>query len=289
MMSITQTGSSGEESQPAIILGGGVGPMAGVMLHQAIIRNTPHTRDDSDHIDVWHISTVKNLPDRTAYLVGREQRNPAEQMATNVTSIGRLLAAESRSWLVGVPCATFHAPRIFDMFAEKVLTAPGCRGIVNLVEQTIIHLMSVPARPVRVGVLSTLGSYREGVWRKPLAGAGFEVVDLAEEEALALHAAIYDPTYGLKAVQPSTRRAEQAVLHASVQLVERGAQAIVLGCTELPFVGGAVAGRFGSTLVICDPLDIQSRTLVALASRPSMRRHTSPAIGKSDQERSVSG
>ena len=36
-----------------IIIGGGVGPMAGVELHKKIIENTKTSGKDQDHLQVW--------------------------------------------------------------------------------------------------------------------------------------------------------------------------------------------------------------------------------------------
>lgn len=251
--------------RPAIIIGGGVGPMAGVSLHQAIIRNTCGVSRDSDHIDVWHIAAVGGLPDRTGYLLGLNEDNPARKMAGNVCAVGGILASQRREWVVGVPCATFHSPRILDVFQQEIQLAEGCLGLVNMIDQCIDHLCKLSVRPERIGVLSTKGSYETGVWRDPLAASGFEAIDLPAAEAELLHAAIYDPNYGLKAVTPPTRRAEQAVLRAGRVLLSQGAQALVLGCTELPFVSHAVANEFGAAVVICDPVDIQAKRLVSIA------------------------
>lgn len=257
--------SSESFAKPAIIIGGGVGPMAGVSLHQAIIRNTCGVSRDSDHVDVWHIAAVAGLSDRTGYLLGLNEDNPAREMARNVCAVGEVLASRQREWVVGVPCATFHSPSILDVFQEKIHLAKGCLGLVNLIDECIGHLRNLPTRPGRVGVLSTKGSYETGVWREPLTASGFEVVDLSPAEADFLHAAIYDPSYGLKAVHPPTRRAEHAVLQAGAVLLSRGAQALILGCTELPFVSHSVANEFGATVVICDPVDIQAKRLVSIA------------------------
>lgn len=258
--------TSNSAVRPAVIIGGGVGPMAGVSLHQAIIRNTSNVSSDSDHIDVWHISAVQGLPDRTGFLTGNERRNPAELMAENIMSVGAVLNDRGQRWLVAVPCATFHSPRIFDAFQRLIEGAEGYLGTSHIVGETIRHLRSLPAEPRRIGVLSTMGSYRAGVWRDPLAMAGLEVVELGLQDAQALHNAIYDRKYGLKAIHPPTRRAEAAILEAAGLLLKAGAQVIVLGCTELPFVTASLSNRYGGTVVLCDPVEVQARKLARLGS-----------------------
>ena len=250
-------------SRPAVIIGGGVGPMAGVLLHQAIIRNTQGVQRDCDHIDVWHVSAVADMPDRTGFLLGDEPRNPAAQMAANVKAVGQILSQWGQAWRVAVPCATFHSPRIFDVFQKELESAEGYLGTAHLVRETISHLRELPVKPHRVGVLSTEGSYCAGVWRDPLLTAGLDVVDLDADEASAVHAAIYDPIYGLKAVYPPTKRAEAAVVRGARLLIEGGAQAIVLGCTELSFVARVLADHYGNRAIICDPLNLLALIVAA--------------------------
>ena len=65
-----------EQQRPAAVgIGGGVGPMAGCMLHQLIIENTL-SRGDQDHLDVFHVSRSSAVNDRTAFLEGTICDNP---------------------------------------------------------------------------------------------------------------------------------------------------------------------------------------------------------------------
>lgn len=244
-----------------MIIGGGVGPMAGVLLHQAIIRNTPNVTRDSDHVDVWHVSAVSGLPDRTSFLVGDELRNPAEQMAENIRAVGEVLSRRGQKWWVAVPCATFHSPPIFDVFNENIRLANGYCGTVNLVGETIKHLLGYPGKLRKVGVLSTKGSYDSGVWRRPLGAAGLESVELTNAEADLVHQAIYHPGYGLKAVQPPSSTAIEMLTKITSTLRQRNADVVVLGCTELPFVFRFLETAFGEEGAVINPIDIQARSI----------------------------
>ena len=56
---------------PKVINGiiGGVGPMAGVKLHEKIIQFTPTNGTDQSHLCVHHISQSQYIPDRTTFLL----------------------------------------------------------------------------------------------------------------------------------------------------------------------------------------------------------------------------
>ena len=56
-------------------IGGGVGPSAGVGLHQKIIDNT-RSKTDQGHFTVVHISRSAHIQDRTKFLLGEIETNP---------------------------------------------------------------------------------------------------------------------------------------------------------------------------------------------------------------------
>jgi hypothetical protein len=56
-------------------IGGGVGPSAGVGLHQKIIDNT-RSKTDQGHFTVVHISRSAHIQDRTKFLLGEIEINP---------------------------------------------------------------------------------------------------------------------------------------------------------------------------------------------------------------------
>jgi aspartate racemase len=239
--------------------------MAGTLLHQAIIRNTPDVRTDADHLDIVHLSLSSSLPDRTAFLMGRELRNPGPVMAKAIVAASTQLALAGRRWLAALPCCTFHTPAIFDAFLDDLDGAPGLARVVHLVDETVAHLLAHSARPKRIGVLSTEGSHRMGLWRDPLRAAGFDVYDMTAQEAGAFHAVIYDPGFGLKATFPPSPRACTEVVAACGKMMEAGVEALVLGCTELSMVADLVERQIGADIVVCDPVDVQARACVAAA------------------------
>src|SRR5690606_29969226 len=101
-----------------IIIGGGVGPMAGVGLHKNVIENTQTDGTDQTHLRVAHFSASDSISDRTKFLLGEVMDNPAEGMA-NVMAMADAAAQIARQEAVaGVPCNTFHAPKIWDRFME---------------------------------------------------------------------------------------------------------------------------------------------------------------------------
>ncbi|HSH14027.1 MAG TPA: aspartate/glutamate racemase family protein, partial [Desulfurivibrionaceae bacterium] len=85
-----------------------------------------------------------------------------------------------------------------------------------------------------IGVMSTTGTRASAVYDALLAGAGFVPLYVDEADQAALHAAIYDPAWGIKATGRPGTRATGTLRALAANLADRGARAIILGCTELP-------------------------------------------------------
>lgn len=244
-----------------IVIGGGVGPMAGVALHRHIIELTATDGRDQSHLSVVHISRSERIPDRTEYLLGTDPRNPGPIMADIVASV--VPPGEEEHIVVGVPCNTFHAPEITDPFVES-LTSRGSRfTFVNMISRTVAELQTAHRENGAViGVLSTTGTRNAGIWDAALAQAGFSAVQIPEADQPVLHDAIYNRETGLKAVSPPAAEAQATVERFARDLIDRGATVLLPACTELPLV--IPAGVFHGIPVV-DPVRILAAGLVTAA------------------------
>jgi aspartate racemase len=81
----------------------------------------------------------------------------------------------------------------------------------------------------RVGLLGTAFTMERPFYRDRLAAAGLEVLIPSDPDRREVHRVIYDELVAGK-FEPSSRQIYREVI---ARLVERGAQAIVLGCTEI--------------------------------------------------------
>lgn len=251
-----------------IVLGGGVGPMAGLALHQAIIQQTPTDGRDQSHLSVLHISVPRQVPDRTEFLLGMVEENPGVPMARLVAAAVRQVPPEGLPALVGVPCNTFHAPEIVAAFSDELhrqLPHPLHEQLefVHMVNATVAHVAHVAhaadARPRKVGVLSTTGTRSVGLYERALAAAGLDILQVPEEEQRHLHEAIYNLQWGLKAVSPPDPRAVRCVEHYAAMLTDARADALILACTELPL---ALTTRQFRGVPVIDPVQVLATQLV---------------------------
>ncbi|MFW5796580.1 MAG: aspartate/glutamate racemase family protein [Alkalispirochaeta sp.] len=254
-----------------VVIAGGVGPLAGVALHRQLVEMTGTDGRDQSHLPVLHISYSPIIPDRTEYLIGNDPRNPGEVLGRIVATTAGLTAVTMPSrpqafdavepirGVVGVPCNTFHAREIVEAFRHILAAEAPHLRFVDMVEHTVATVSEQIPPGAAIGVLSTTGTRRSGVWRDALQGAGYTVRQVPEHRQDELHDGIYNSRWGLKAVTPVTPEARSVVTAAAETLIGDGATAILVACTELPFV--IPAGSYRNVPVI-DPVKELARALV---------------------------
>jgi aspartate racemase len=214
---------------------GGMGPAATAEFFRRLVEATEAARDQ-DHLHVL-IDSDPAIPDRTLALVA-DGPSPAPELVR----IARRLEAMGADLLV-MPCNTAHA------FAPEVVRSVRV-PLVSWVAEAVAYVAK--AQPARAGVLATSGTIASGVYQDALAGAEIEAVIPTPRE----QADVMDAIYGLKGGDP----AQPAVAGALAALVDRGAEVILLACTELPWLG-----LTGADVPIVDPADVIARRVVALA------------------------
>lgn len=249
--------------EPVILIGGGVGPMAGVALHALIIENTVSGGSDQGHLDVYHISRSRTIPDRTEYLAGRIAEDPSKGMFEAFRLISAALAAEGRRAVGGIPCNTFHAPRIFSRFAAMCEDTGLPVRVLHMLQETLRALRAESPGIRRVGILSTTGTRESGVYDRLFEEAGLEFLYVRPEHQAGLHELIYHREWGLKAVSPPDARAVERLKNRAEELIGAGAEAVILGCTELPL---GLPGRQYRGVPLVDPMRALARALIREAA-----------------------
>lgn len=249
--------------EPVVLIGGGVGPMAGVALHSLIIENTRSGGSDQGHLDLYHVSRSRTIPDRSEYLAGRIAEDPAQGMFEAFRLISAALDAEGRRGVGGIPCNTFHAPRIFSRFVAMCEDAGLPVTILDMLQETLRALGSESPGIRRVGILSTTGTRESGVYDRLLVDAGLEFRYVRPDRQPGLHELIYHRQWGLKAVSPPDERAVERLRRCADELIDSGVQAVILGCTELPL---GLPGREYRGIPLVNPMRALARALIREAA-----------------------
>jgi aspartate racemase len=243
---------------------GGVGPFAGIDLLGKIASQTMAGRDQ-EHLTVLNWSQPGTIVDRTEFLLGEVTENPAFSLASQVRQLAHMGAG-----VVGIPCNTAHAPRIFRQIRAELAGADCNVLLLHMIEEVGRFLQENLPNVSRVGVLGTTGTYRAGVYSAILEPLGFTAVlppiALQNEK---IHPAIYDPIYGIKACGNVTVQARTNLLLGIEQLKQAGAEAIILGCTELSLALSEL-GAAGPPLI--DPTLILARALIREANPAKLKQ-----------------
>lgn len=214
---------------------GGMGPAATTDFLMKLQTATPATRD-ADHVRVL-LDLNPRVPDRMA----EPEAATAElgRMAERLKAMGAEVLA--------MPCNTAHA------------TADGIRAaglpFVDMIAETTAVALAGGARTV--GVLATPGG--EALYRSALEAAGATVVlPEGDEDRPRLLALIQ----GVKAGKVGAD-ARAAMAGLAADLVARGAEAVIAGCTEVPLL--LAAGDV--SVAFADSAEVLARACVEACHR----------------------
>lgn len=209
---------------------GGLGPMATAVFLERIVRFT-QAETDQEHIDIA-IRHCPSIPDRTAFLLGRSAQNPLPPIIAQA----RLLAQQG-AHCIAIPCITAHS---FHDAIEQ-----GCgRSVIDTVALTAQELARAHVR--RAAIWATEGTIRMELFQQALCR---QKIDPIVPETW-VQQIVTDCIYRDIKTGRAPDRASLARAHG--RMLELGAQAVILGCTELSVAGQQ--GCFGPGFI--DALDV---------------------------------
>ena len=185
---------------------GGMGPAATVDFLAKLQAATP-ARSDEDHVRVV-MDLNPRVPNR--HLDGERAREDLASMAARLRDAGAEVLA--------MPCNTAHV-------AAAAIEAASGLTLIDMPGEAVAAAAAGGAR--RVGVLCTPLALT--LYRERLARAGLEAVVLSPEGEAALMEAIY----AVKAGDVGAR-VRAAMAGCAAELVAGGAEAVVMGCSEVP-------------------------------------------------------
>ncbi len=193
---------------------GGLGPIATAYFMELVIRMTDAVIDQ-EHIEML-IYNCPSVPDRTGYLLGKSDKSPLPRMI----DLGKRLQREGAT-SIAIPCITAHC------FHEELVAAVKT-PIIHAVKETVLHLKENGVHGV--GIMATDGTIATGIFARELEREG--LVPIVPSEAMqrnVMHL-IYDNIKANRAPEMDRFNAAAAELRA------KGAEAIILGCTELSLI-----------------------------------------------------
>lgn len=203
-----------DNKHPVLGILGGLGPMATVYFYEMI---TSHTKAgcDQEHIDIV-INSRATTPDRTDYIMGKSSENPLKIMVDDSRRL-----KEYGVTLLAIPCNTAHY--FYDMLTDAI-DIP----FLNIMDETAAYLESKGIK--KAGVLATEGTVTSRTYHRYLEAHGIECIVPDELNQSYITSNIYDDIkMGKSADMDKFMRAAQF-------LFDKGAERIILGCTELSLI-----------------------------------------------------
>jgi len=197
---------------PLIGIIGGMGTSATAAFYEKL-HNIQDVAAEQEYIDVLLFSKP-SIPDRTAFILGKSKENPTFsliEVAKNLEIAG--------ATVIAIPCISSHS--FYEELAREVRLK-----IINLPEEVAVYTKSKGIK--KVGLLATKGAIKTGVLQSKFEAEGIETVTPESEIQEKLTKIIYDIKKGGK---PKGKLPTEI----TDELLKKGVEKIVLGCTELCF------------------------------------------------------
>jgi aspartate racemase len=218
---------------------GGMGPEATVDFMATVIAFTP-AETDQDHIHMI-VDNDPTIPARQDAIL-RDGADPGPAMA----AMAKRLQDAGADFLV-IPCNTAHA---FISYVTGAVDIP----LLSIIDVTVAACEAHAS----VGLMTTEGCLRSNLYQEALAAAGVDCV-LPTDTELAEFMRL---TFQIK----SGDRSEEigaAMQSLAAALTNRGANAIVAACTEIPLV----LGQNMLDVPLISSTDLLARKTVELAKQ----------------------
>ena len=207
---------------------GGIGPLAGADMYKQIVANTI-VRADQDHLPVMLASLPGEIVDRMPFLLEGKGENPAMGIAKVIQMLENAGAE-----IIAIACNTAHSPAIYEPLLQLLKVQGSTAEILNLIDTTIQNIVLHKADILQVGVLTTTGAYKVGLFQQALESAGLEPLLLPYERHESL---IHNAIFRIKVAGDVVEDQVVEQLNTAIQeLKTMGAQAILLGCTEIGMI-----------------------------------------------------
>lgn len=193
---------------------GGLGPAASVYFYHLI---TEHTlaKCDQDHLNIILFSGA-DIPDRSEYIMGKSDKSPLPLMKEDVKKLVSVGAD-----LIAIPCNTAHY--FFDEI-KKISPVP----VLNIVRETVTLAKHTGAK--KIGILATTGTILANAYQHAAQDADIDFEIPSEEDQSMLMRIIYDE------IKTAEKPSFDAFYAIADRLLQKGCDAIILGCTELSLI-----------------------------------------------------
>lgn len=226
---------------------GGMGPMATVYFMELIV-NMTEASCDSEHLEMV-VYNCPSIPDRTKYILGKSEENPLPKMMELAA-----LLKQQEVRCVAIPCMTAHY--FYDEISKSELP------IIHGLRETALELKRAGVKVA--GLMATDGTISSGIFQRILEENGIKVIipdAVFQEKIMSL---IYDD------IKAGTMPAYEKIEEIKNYLVKtEGAQAVILGCTELSLL----KKKYDLGAGVIDTLDVLAKKSLEMCGKKINKKY----------------
>ncbi len=195
---------------------GGMGPQASIRLYDLIIKKSiqdfciqknadmPHIL--LDNISVPDLVLSRKDEEKTIRIVEKEARRLSKAGAT----------------MLALACNTMH------LYQDRIQSAAGI-PFLSIIDAVVKKVLSSGIK--KVGLVGSVTTMRSDLYRKPLEAAGIEVLVPPYTDQDRIGKLIHEIIAG-----ENGRKERDEFADILARLHDTGAEGVILGCTELPFL-----------------------------------------------------
>lgn len=198
---------------------GGMGPQATVMLQQRLI-TAVQAQDDCDHVPLL-IDMNPQAPSRLKYLLKGEGADPGPVLARMAQRL-EAMGADA----LAMPCNTAHH------FADSVRDAVDI-PFIDMLSLTIDRASARSPGGATVGVLASPATEQIELFIERCAAKNLSAIHPRDRGGLL------EAISRIKSVG-ADERSEEVLSAAATDCLDRGAQCLIVGCTEFSLIKGCI-------------------------------------------------
>ncbi|OGC67052.1 hypothetical protein A3J33_03235 [candidate division WWE3 bacterium RIFCSPLOWO2_02_FULL_53_10] len=191
---------------------GGMGSLATAHFFRRIVECT-EAATDQEHLDIIILNHAR-IPDRTEAILSK-RHEPYLSLITKDAKELEKLGAEN----IAIPCNTSHY--FYDEIQGSVKIP-----VLHMVRESLAYAAQIRKAKI-VGLLATDGTVQSGIYHRPAKELGLSVVTPGPEGQKKVMRIIYDYVKGGK------QGGREELLELISELKNKGAEVVLLGCTEL--------------------------------------------------------
>ena len=242
---------------------GGMGPAATQLFYRMIIDNT-NAHSDQEHLNMIILNHA-TMPDRTAAIMDGNVDRVLDKLAADAAYL-----EQGGATCIAIPCNTTHA--VMDKLQARV-NIP----IINMIDETAAYVAELlgaesspgnadtrssnsnapdDTRPV-VGIMATSGNIKMELYQNACRKYGLTPVIPSPERQDTVMRLIYDGIKNGGEVKFSDFE------DVAGELEDKGAQRIILGCTEL----SVIREMFNLTDFYVDAMQVLARRSLKLCGK----------------------